>query len=128
MSSCADQDAYSIKKIRAHDINKLDVMHANPLHSAERFCSECHGQKLVGGVNGEPSCYQCHGKTWTDNVEDFSTTSAPANHTELNGRFYHDPGHSNALLVCGSCHGVTLEGDGADGAPPCLLCHENKWD
>ena len=82
----------------------------------------------MGGSSGEPSCYQCHGKTWTDDSDDYANSHAPGNHTQLNGRFYHDPAHANAELVCGACHGVTLEGEGESGSPPCLLCHTDRWN
>lgn len=126
--ACADQDAYSPKKIRAHDTLIKAVAHANPKLSAERYCSECHGKNLVGGTDGQPSCYQCHGKMWTDDEDAYTNSVAPSNHSLLRGRFYHDPAHANAQLVCGSCHGEQLEGAGSQGAPPCLLCHDNVWD
>lgn len=94
---------------------------------AERYCSQCHGQALVGGGAGEPSCYQCHGKTWTDDENAYSVDTAPSDHTELNGRFYHNPGHANAETLCSTCHGESLEGAGQSGAPPCYLCHGQVW-
>jgi hypothetical protein len=127
VSGCADQDAYSPKNIRAHDTLIKAVAHANPALNAERYCSQCHGQSLVGGTGGEPSCYQCHGRMWTDDEESYSNSTAPANHSELHGRFFHDPAHANAEAVCSTCHGQDLEGAGKQGAPPCLLCHEKLW-
>ena len=126
--SCADQDAYSVKKIRAHGLNINGVMHAQPSLNAERYCSECHGQNLVGGGNGEPSCYQCHGKSWTDNERSFAITNAPADHTEVISGFHHNPAHSEAEIVCSACHGEQLEGVGGSGTPPCLLCHGPLWE
>lgn len=126
--SCTDQDAYAPKSIRAHSLNLNAVMHASPFLDAERYCSQCHGLGLVGGESGEPSCYQCHGKTWTDDVDAYGSAVVPVDHIEKNGRFFHNPAHATAEQTCSVCHGSQLEGAGDSGPPPCLLCHENLWN
>lgn len=40
------------------------VSHGVGARQAATGCVGCHGATLQGGVNGEPSCYSCHGKKW----------------------------------------------------------------
>ncbi|HPS56892.1 MAG TPA: hypothetical protein PK514_02200 [Spirochaetota bacterium] len=86
---------------------------------------QCHGNDLTGGNSGAPSCYTCHGDTWTI----FSTT-----HFSNRGGFYHhiavddypadrtvNTGWFNTCKYA-SCHGSTLDGVTSAGYS-CKICH-----
>ena len=89
---------------------------------ANRYCSYCHGLNLDGGSQGEPSCFQCHGRRWVD--RDPELVLAPADHTELRGgRYYHQVGLQTPVGTCDNCHGSDLTGNGTDDTPSCYLCH-----
>jgi hypothetical protein len=121
-TSCSDQEP-RLRNIRAHTLNFDGVAHPNAASGAERYCSGCHGEGLVGGVNGEPSCYKCHGKKWYES----SASQAPvATHTVNNLGFMHHEDLNTPETTCVSCHGESLEGTSTN--PSCLLCHEQKWN
>lgn len=125
LCACSRETA-APRSIRAHTRIISGVAHANPTDKAERYCSYCHGAGLSGGTHFEPSCYQCHGKNWTQDAERAGETAAPADHSVLKGsRFY----HKQTLLTpdgdCTACHGATLEGTAS--YPSCELCHTKLW-
>lgn len=124
LASCSLEDK-GLRRIRAHDFSQKGVAHAVPMRRAERYCRECHGARLVGGENGEPSCYTCHGRLWYEADPDASY--APADHTLVHGVFRHFPSTDQVQATCTSCHGTSLQGEGEDGTPSCYLCHEQKW-
>jgi len=47
-----------------HTVNMEGQWHAPGLQSPEGACTTCHGADLRGGMDGQPSCYSCHGKKW----------------------------------------------------------------
>lgn len=118
-------ESEGLRSIRGHSQDFMGIAHAVPMLKAERYCKLCHGQNLVGGDEGEASCYTCHGQRWRDTDPDVS--AAPADHTVTNGGFSHHPNQFEPLTTCTSCHGLNLEGNGIDDTPSCYLCHEQKW-
>lgn len=116
------------RAIRAHETLRGGVAHAEPSLGAERYCSSCHGVGLQGGIAAEPSCYQCHGKTWLD---DGNVSRAPADHAVINKEFRHQAGLFTPEASCGACHGgEALEGETSGGlsVPGCQLCHTKLWE
>ena len=103
----------------------MGVAHAVPMVKGERYCQYCHGTNLIGGDSGEPSCYTCHGRRW--NEADPGISSAPADHTVVNGGYNHHPNLFSPTATCTSCHGQSLEGNGIDDTPSCYLCHDQRW-
>jgi hypothetical protein len=100
-----------------HSINREGHMHAPG--TAATVCVLCHGPSLRGGLNHEPSCYQCHGEVW--NGGGFS------GHTSVLGGIPHRPEYCLPYQNCSSCHGVNLRG-GTSGQPSCLKCHtQSNW-
>ncbi len=124
LSSCSLEDK-AIRSLRGHTISKQGIAHgASALH-AERYCQHCHGVRLMGGREAQPSCYQCHGQRWI--VADSDFVFAPSSHTlELGGYRHHD-GLDQVATTCTACHGGDLLGLGDDGPPSCYLCHEQVW-
>ena len=49
-----------------HNSNQEGASHARDLCQPFRDCIWCHGNQLLGGPNGEPSCFRCHGAKWND--------------------------------------------------------------
>jgi hypothetical protein len=47
-----------------HTVNQDGVAHAPGLNDPTQNCTACHGDDLMGGTEGQPSCYSCHGKKW----------------------------------------------------------------
>lgn len=117
-----------LANISGHLRDIQGVAHGIGAEKGERYCHYCHGEKLQGGVNGEPSCYRCHGRHWQ--ASGFEGTFAPADHTQIQLRFYHHPNLNNPLGTCGvsGCHGETLNGDQTAGTPSCYLCHGRVWN
>ena len=53
----------------SHTISKDGVMHAPGLnYPYTNQCTNCHGVALLGGHEGVPSCYSCHGKVWKESL------------------------------------------------------------
>ena len=125
MSGCSVEKKEPSRLLRIHDQKIKGVAHATHYYRGERFCSSCHGNGLAGGSRLEPSCYTCHGKAWLDSS--FLDTRSPSSHTEVKGGFSHAAGFMSPEDNCASCHGLSLQGTGASGPPPCLLCHEKLW-
>lgn len=131
-SSCSSEEPEP-RLIRAHTTIRDGVPHAEPHLRSERFCSECHGVGLAGGSAMEPSCYQCHGKTW---VEDGAAlVAAPADHTVAhtgkNGVYLHAPGLMTPDASCASCHVIdpaAPQPGGLKDLPSCQLCHTPLWE
>lgn len=123
--SCSNETPTS-QSISGHSLSLNGVAHSQGLDHAERYCSSCHGQNLVGGDKQEPSCYSCHGENWQS--QDPELSFAPNDHTELQGLWYHNPGLNNPEDSCVSCHGSLLLGDRSRLTPSCLTCHKNIWD
>jgi mono/diheme cytochrome c family protein len=48
----------------SHTAVKGNAFHMPGLRAPEENCVQCHGADLMGGANGEPSCYSCHGEKW----------------------------------------------------------------
>lgn len=123
---CGKPLAARSKSMRIHNQNIKGVAHALPYYRGERYCSQCHGVALSGGSGAAPGCYTCHGKLWLDqNAQD---VRYPESHVIQKGAYFHAPGLKTPLGDCDRCHGAQLIGAGAQGAPPCLLCHEKLWD
>ncbi len=143
-------------EIRGHFLDYDGVAHAAPANKALRYCVQCHGNQLEGGINDEPSCLKCHGENWLK--YDASTSAAPSTHTVSKvGSLYTYMHHFNlkdadegeeeeedrlmlshakdskkkTKLVgdddCTTCHGVGLRGNVELGRPSCYLCHGKKW-
>jgi hypothetical protein len=115
------------RQIRAHTRIIHGISHAEPADEAERYCSACHGKALAGGTLLEPSCYQCHGRNWTQAAAALAQVSpAPADHTRLEGGRFR---HKEALFApegdCTACHGEQLQGSASH--PSCFLCHARLW-
>lgn len=126
LAACSLEEK-GLRQIRAHVAARQGVAHAVPMHKAERYCKNCHGQNLSGGTQGEPSCYTCHGRLWL--AYDPEISFAPSDHTLIKGAgFRHHPGIDQVRAVCTSCHGLNLLGEGEDGTPSCLLCHDKVWE
>ena len=123
-ASCSIENK-GIRKIRGHPIDKQGIAHGASAQRAERYCQPCHGQNLLGGTLGEPSCYTCHGQRWT--AYDPALVLAPATHTLDRGGFLHYEQLSDGVGTCTACHGETLQGTGDTGPPSCLLCHDELW-
>jgi hypothetical protein len=60
--SCHNQKKWQNCGSTQHTINREGHWHAGG--SATSVCVLCHGADLRGGLNSEPSCYQCHGREW----------------------------------------------------------------
>jgi hypothetical protein len=60
--SCHNQNNWKNCGTIQHTINRDGHLHASG--SPTTVCVNCHGSKLRGGYNHEPSCYSCHGKKW----------------------------------------------------------------
>jgi hypothetical protein len=95
------------------------VYHGYSFRFPGGVCDEpqCHGRTLQGGNSGAPSCYKCHGDTWTL----FSTS-----HTiNISGAYHHNSVDTATLAtVCGTadCHGAGLNGVPGKGFS-CYACH-----
>lgn len=113
------------REIRGHTVKFDGVEHGFAAAKGPRYCQLCHGPKLEGGQNGEPSCFQCHGLNWND--IDPEASLAPADHTVINGIYHHHPNRNAPLDTCVNCHGAQLQGDAERVSPSCYLCHEKKW-
>ena len=62
--ACGDSPTAPANVPEDHTVVKDGVFHAPGLNSPEGTCSACHGADLMGGTNGQPSCFSCHGKKW----------------------------------------------------------------
>jgi hypothetical protein len=125
LAACARGGA-DPRSIRAHTHLVDGISHANPLDKAERYCSYCHGAALQGGEHYEPSCYQCHGKNWLQSEASAAVSTAPADHSLVEGgRYKHKPTLFTPVGDCDACHGAQLEGTA--GYPACTLCHTQLW-
>ena len=136
--SCSTEPS-SPREISGHTQLIQGISHGAGAFRAERYCTQCHGPNLVGGTSNQPSCFKCHGKTWSDT--EWSVSSAPADHTTFNvvtgglvngfehAGFRHHPGLTSPVGTCDSCHGADLGGDFTLGSskPSCFLCHVKKW-
>lgn len=110
-------------KIRGHTESYRGVAHGKFAVKGMRYCTKCHGAQLLGGENGEFSCFKCHGQKWQET--DGNVRYAPESHTELRGgKWFHHPGGLNAPTDCVGCHGSDLKGS---TGPSCVLCHDPKW-
>lgn len=135
--SCSSQPP-TARIIAGHTQNFAGVPHGVPATRAEHYCSYCHGLGLAGGANAEPSCYTCHGKTWSDSKSAYLDTAAPATHTVNNAKagrsFLHHPDLITNTSTCATsaCHGEGLGGVElkAEGVlrPGCELCHGRLWE
>lgn len=47
-----------------HTVKKGGAYHAPGLNDPVSNCTTCHGADLMGGTQGQPSCFKCHGKKW----------------------------------------------------------------
>ncbi len=47
-----------------HTVLQDGVWHRTGLQDPVTNCTSCHGADLMGGPDGQPSCYTCHGKRW----------------------------------------------------------------
>ena len=53
----------------SHSVNLHGVLHAPGMdYPYTNQCTRCHGAVLLGGEEGEPSCYSCHGKVWKESL------------------------------------------------------------
>jgi len=119
--SCHTQNKWKDCASRPHNSYLRGIGHAADACRALQECVQCHGSNLRGGLNGEPSCYQCHSDRW--NRQDCGTSI----HTENKGGVFHAPNYCRPYQNCTSCHGQDLRG-GSDGEPSCLSCHnQTKW-
>jgi len=95
------------------------------------WCTVCHGAALEGNLDlGAPPCTACHGQVWTETAPPGGggTGSPPSNHTDSQSGFLHAPGkYTPYTSWCTACHGDSLQGDVALGAPPCTACHGQVW-
>jgi hypothetical protein len=123
--SCSDK-SQPIRNIRGHTQIIQGVSHGVPASRPLRYCKNCHGTNLAGGSNLEPSCYQCHGRNWSD--DDLGPSLAPSDHTELKGSWSHHADFPSPTGVCDQCHGAALEGDASGSRPSCYLCHDKIWN
>lgn len=136
--SCSREDAEP-RQIRGHTRILGGVAHAEPARNAERYCSHCHGAALAGGAaltdeGAEPSCYQCHGKNWTQDAAYAAVSGAPGDHDLAKslpaaagrlGAYMHKSTLFTPDGDCNACHGAANEGSG--GYPGCELCHTKLW-
>jgi len=64
-TACSDDDIVGSGNAPAdHTISKSGAMHRPGLDNPVANCTACHGADLMGGPNGQPSCFTCHGKRW----------------------------------------------------------------
>lgn len=47
-----------------HTVRQGGRFHAPGLRDPEANCVSCHGADLMGGDEGQPSCFACHGRRW----------------------------------------------------------------
>jgi hypothetical protein len=112
--------------VRGHTENYQSVYHGFAPEKGARFCQDCHGQTLMGGSQGEPSCFKCHGLNWLD--LDPAKSQAPDDHTATKGLFNHHPSLKSPTGTCTNCHGADLKGDKNLLTPSCYLCHADIWN
>ena len=65
--ACSDDDddiTGSGNAPASHTVNEDGVRHLPGLMDPQANCTACHGADLMGGNNGEPSCFSCHGQEW----------------------------------------------------------------
>ncbi len=122
--SCSLQDPKP-REIRGHEDVRGGVSHALAASHAERYCQYCHGVKLVGGANGEPSCYACHGRNWI--ASEPEQLFAPQDHTLEKNGYWHQSEITQIESICINCHGADFKGDLNRSTPSCLVCHEKNW-
>lgn len=48
-----------------HTDSRGGALHMPGLQDPVNNCTDCHGDDLRGGQDGEPSCYSCHGQEWS---------------------------------------------------------------
>lgn len=109
----------SINGLVSHNNIIGGVGHAANYCKPLEACANCHGSDLKGGLNGEPSCYQCHGAKW-------EACSSGVQHNIQIGGINHAEGYCNPVLNCARCHGQDLKG-GANNEPSCYKCHGELW-
>ncbi|MEJ2504185.1 MAG: hypothetical protein P8177_12885 [Gemmatimonadota bacterium] len=63
-ASCDDDPTLPADAPAGHTVNKDGVAHAPGLSDPLMQCTDCHGQDLEGGSQGQPSCFSCHGEVW----------------------------------------------------------------
>ena len=102
-----------------HTLAIKGILHGPNPCKPQGVCTPCHGSSLEGGLNGEPSCTQCHGTYWT------SAECGTSTHTVSLGGVPHKPNYCRPYQNCAGCHGANLRG-GAGGQPSCLQCHTQK--
>jgi len=64
ISACNDTVTAPEGVPASHTVRHGGAFHAPGLQSPAANCASCHGNDLTGGVNGEPSCFSCHGRKW----------------------------------------------------------------
>lgn len=62
--ACSDSTTVPEDAPEGHTVVRGGAAHQAGLNNPEVNCTECHGATLQGGADGEPSCFQCHGKKW----------------------------------------------------------------
>ncbi len=103
----------------SHDVNLGGAMHASGYCSPYENCGRCHGDDLRGGVNGEPSCLQCHDqRKWMN--------CGKTQHNKIEDNVAHAQDWCKPQRDCAPCHGADLRG-GPNGEPSCYRCHGDKW-
>lgn len=66
VAACGDDDEPTnpADDPAGHTVFEDGVPHAPGLALPAQNCTQCHGADLLGGANGEPSCFSCHGRLW----------------------------------------------------------------
>ncbi len=123
--TCCSLENKGIRSIRGHTLAKQGIAHGAAALHAERYCQHCHGARLFGGEEAQPSCYQCHGQRWV--ASDPAFVFAPSTHSLDRGGYLHHESLDQVNATCTQCHGADLQGAGLDGPPSCFLCHEQVW-
>jgi hypothetical protein len=103
----------------SHTVSLKGIFHMADYCQPLANCTACHGSDLTGGPSGIPGCTACHGPLWT------SPDCGKNTHTVNLGGRYHASEYCRPYQNCVSCHGTNLRG-GANGAPSCLKCHDQK--
>lgn len=65
LAACGDDDpTLPPDAPQGHTVNQDGVAHAPGFSDPATNCTACHGQDLMGGSSGQPSCFSCHGQVW----------------------------------------------------------------
>jgi len=67
---CHDQRRWMNCGATQHSDRKDGVPHVPGYCQPLQNCSFCHGNRLQGGANHEPSCTRCHGQLWSGGCGD----------------------------------------------------------